>query len=65
MNVNMNISATIAQNTSDTIGLAVLKKAINIEAQSVMALVNAILRAPQQSAANLPPNLGRNINTVA
>lgn len=63
MNVSMNTSAAIAQNTSDVAGLAVLKKAISIEAQSAMALINAIPQ--QQSAANLPPHLGQNINTTA
>lgn len=65
MNVNMNISANLAKNSSDEVGLAVLKKAIDIEAQSAMALINAIQQPPQQNAANLPPHLGQNINTVA
>lgn len=65
MNVNLNISTSLAQNTGDEVGLAVLKKAINIEAQSAMALINAIQQPPQQNAANLPPHLGQNINTTA
>ena len=65
MNINMNTSASLAQNTSDVIGLAVLKKAINIEAQNAMALINAIPQPPQQGAANLSPYLGQNINTTA
>jgi hypothetical protein len=65
MNVNMNTSATIAQNTGDAAGIAVLKKAIDIEAQNAMALIAALPQPPQQSAANLPPNLGQNINTTA
>lgn len=62
MNVNMNISAALAQNTSDTVGLYVLKKAINIEAQNAISLINAIPQPPLQSAA---PHLGKNINTTA
>ena len=65
MNINMNTSASLAQNTSDVIGLTVLKRAINIEAQNAMALINAIPQPPQQGAANLLPYLGQNINTIA
>jgi len=65
MNVNMNTSAALVQNAGDAVGMAVLKKAIDIEAQSAMALINAIPQPPQQSAANLPPHLGQNINTTA
>ena len=65
MNVSMNTSATIAQNAGDAVGVAVLKKAIDIEAQSAMALIAALPQPPQQSAANLPSNLGQNINTTA
>jgi hypothetical protein len=65
MNVSMNTSAALAQNTGDIVGLSVLKKAINIEAQSVIALIDSISQPPQQSSANLPPNLGQNINITA
>lgn len=63
MNVNMNSSVSLAANSSDAVGIAVLKKAIDIEAQGAMALINAI---PQpQKLTNLPPHLGQNINTTA
>ena len=62
MNISMNISAALTQDANNAIGLAVLKKAMNVEAQGVVALINAI---PQPSAANMPPNLGRNINVAA
>ena len=61
----MNMSAALAQNSSNEVGMAVLKKAMDIETQSSMALINAIPQPPQQSAANLPPNLGQNINIAA
>lgn len=61
MNINTSISASTTPN--DVVGMTVLKKSIDIEAQSAMALINAI--PPQQSAANLPPNLGQHINTTA
>lgn len=65
MDVSMNSSAALAQSTSGDVGTAVLKMAINIEGQGAVALINAIPQPPQQSAANLPPNLGQNINTTA
>ena len=65
MNINMNTSASMNPAAGDTVGLAVLKKSIDIEAQAAMALINAIPQPPQPSAANLPPNLGQNINTSA
>lgn len=59
----MNVSsASLAPNATDVVGMSVLKKAIDIEAQSAMALINAI---PQPQSTNLPPNLGQNINTTA
>lgn len=64
MNVNMNTSASLAQHSGDAVGMSVLKKAIDIESRNAMALINAI-QQPQQSAANLPPHLGKNINTTA
>lgn len=62
MDISMNTSAALAQDANDAIGLAVLKKAMNIEAQGVMALINAI---PQPASSSLPPNLGQNINVTA
>ena len=62
MDISMNISAALTQDANNAIGLAVLKKAMNVEAQGVVALINAI---PQPSAANMPPNLGQNINVAA
>ncbi|HSB97275.1 MAG TPA: YjfB family protein [Spongiibacteraceae bacterium] len=54
--------ASLATNLSETatnqsVGIAVLKKAMNIESAGALALINAI-----PSAANLPANLGQNIN---
>lgn len=65
MNVNMNIGASLMQYSDDAVGVSVLKKALDIQAQGAMALIAALPQPPQQSAANLPPNLGQNINTTA
>lgn len=45
----------------DAVQVAVLKKALDIEAQGAIALINAL----PQPAVNLPVHLGQNINTVA
>lgn len=54
--------ASLATNLSETstnqsVGIAVLKKALNIESAGALALIQAI-----PNAANLPANLGQNIN---
>jgi hypothetical protein len=48
--------------TSQAIGIAVQKKAMDIEANGALALLQAIPPAP---TANLPAHLGQNINTTA
>lgn len=45
------------------VGVAVLKKALDMEGSTVLALLQALPAVP--SAANLPANLGQNINTTA
>lgn len=48
--------------TNQAIGIAVLKKAMDVQASSASALLEAL---PPVTAANLPPHLGQNINTKA
>lgn len=70
MNVNMSAGTNAAlasmtgQNTGDAVGVSVLKKAMQIEAQNAQMLINAVPQ-PEKTTNNLPPNLGRNINTTA
>ena len=64
MDVNMNTSAALAQGVNDTVGLTVLRKAMDMEARNAMALLDAIPQAARSSV-NLPPNLGQNVNTTA
>lgn len=68
MNVNMNTSTALAsmtgQSTGDPVGVSVLKKAMQAEAQNAQQLVNAVPQ-PEKTTNNLPPNLGQNINTTA
>jgi hypothetical protein len=54
--LSTNLSETA---TNQSVGIAVLKKAINLESAGALALINAI---PSIPSANLPVNLGQNIN---
>ncbi len=58
------VSAAVGQvNTQDQRSVLVLKKALDAQAQTAAALINAL---PQPaSSSNLPSNLGRTINTTA
>nr|WP_315466975.1 YjfB family protein [uncultured Undibacterium sp.] len=59
------VATTMADvGVSQEVSVAVLKKALDVSKESATALIEAI---PNSSAnvPNLPPNLGRNINTTA
>ncbi|MBI1174890.1 MAG: putative motility protein [Sideroxydans sp.] len=64
MDISTNISATAAQGANDAVAVAMMKKAMAINAQSVMTLINSVPQ-PVQTPSNLPPNLGQNINVTA
>jgi len=49
-----------ATRTNAEVGTAVLKKAIDLQAQGALALLNALPQVP-----NLPEHLGQNVNTTA
>jgi hypothetical protein len=60
--------ASLATQLSQTrlqqqVGVAVLKKALDAEASTALALLRAL--PPVQSIVNLPGHLGQNINTTA
>jgi hypothetical protein len=58
------LSTTIADTgTKQAVGVAVLKKAQDIQASSASALIEAI--PPVPSTPNLPSHLGNTINTTA
>jgi hypothetical protein len=69
MNVNTSTDSALAaifnQSPNDAVGIAVLKKALDTEAQSAQMLINAVPQPVKSSASNLPPNLGQNVNTTA
>jgi len=56
--------ATSLTNSSvnQSVGITVLKKALDVESSTAAALIDAIPAAP---SANLPPHLGQNVNTTA
>ena len=57
------LATTIATTaTNQAIGIAVLKKAQDVQASSAAALLEAL---PPATGANLPPHLGQKINTTA
>lgn len=68
MDVNMSTSTALTsvagQSSGDAVGISVLKKAMQIDAQNIQQLVNSV-PSPEKSSANLPPNLGQNVNTTA
>lgn len=63
--MDINTSNIPAQSGTIVTGTPLLKKAAALEGQTALALVNSIQQPQQASAVNLPPNLGKNINTTA
>lgn len=61
---NSALAAVSSQMTGDAVGMSVLKKALSVQAQGAVALVNAVPK-PVTSAPNLPSHLGQNVNTTA
>jgi hypothetical protein len=55
-------TAMEAARTGQAIGIAVLKKALDAQATSAAALIQAL---PPVQSASLPPHLGQNVNTTA
>jgi hypothetical protein len=51
-----------AVRTDQEVGIAVLKKALDMQATSAAALLQAL---PPVQSANLPPHLGQKVNTTA
>ena len=58
------LSTTMAETgTRQAVGIAMLKKAQDVQVSTATALLQAL--PPVQSASNLPAHLGSNINTTA
>ena len=57
------LATTLANTaTNQAIGIAVMKKAMDVQASSATALLEAL---PPAIGANLPSHLGQNVNTTA
>ena len=57
-----NVSAALSQaGTGDAVAITVLKKSLDIQAQSALQLIQAL---PQPAPSN-PPNLGNRVNTYS
>lgn len=57
-----NVSAALSQaGTGDAVAIAVLKKTLDIQAQSALQLIQAL---PQPAPSN-PPNVGQSVNVYA
>jgi len=54
-------SATSQAQVGDAVSIAVLKKAIDLQAQGALQLIESL----PQPATNSPPNLGQGVNTFA
>ena len=58
------VATTMAESrTNQAVGIAVLKKAMDVSAAGALALIQAI--PDNRSIQNLPLHLGQNINTTA
>ena len=65
MDVNgiANLTTSLAEvQSSQSVGVSVLKKALDVERDGAAALLNAL---PPPSAVNLPAHLGQSVNTTA
>lgn len=57
------MASSIANTQTDTaVGVAVLKKALDIQSQNAMQLIQSL---PQPTPASNPPNLGNGVDTFA
>ena len=62
MEIASSLSALANNTTAQQLSVAVLKKALDSQAQVALSLIEAI---PPPPSAALPPNLGKNIDTTA
>lgn len=59
-----NLSSALAQGqTGDAVGIQVLKKAMQIESQTALQLIDSATQSAPST--NNPPNLGKNVDVKA
>lgn len=59
------VSALSGQSVGNAIENEVLKKAREIQAQSIAAIINSIPQPVKSPSINMPSHLGQNVNTTA
>lgn len=64
-NVSALSGQAAGQATGDAVSLQVLKKAMAIQVQGALAMIDALPQPAKASSANMPAHLGQNINTTA
>lgn len=64
-NISNASSLLFDQSASNEVGIAVLKKALDSQAQSAAALIKALPQPEKTTSSNLPSHLGQTINTTA
>lgn len=59
------VSALSGQAVGDAVGTSVQRKAMDMDQQNMAAVLGSVQQPVKPASANLPPNLGRNVNTTA
>lgn len=65
---NAAVSAVLQQtqvNTHQAVQVSMFKKALDLQAQGALALIESLPSVAPSTTQGLPPNLGNNINTTA
>ena len=60
-----NISSLVNQTTSDNLSVQVLKKALDIQSQNALALIDSLPKPASPNPANNPSHLGQHIDIKA
>lgn len=59
------VNALSGQAVGDPVSTSLQKKAMEMDKQNMAAVLSTVPPPTKPSTSNLPPNLGRNVNTTA
>lgn len=59
------VNALSGQAVGDAVSTSLQKKAMEMDKQNMAAVLSTVPPPTKLSTSNLPPNLGRNVNTTA
>lgn len=59
------VNALSGQAVGDAVSTSLQKKAMEMDKQNMAAVLSTVPPPTKPSTSNLPPNLGRNVNTTA